>query len=120
MGDVLVVDDDPAIVEMVRAALDLEGIPSRSAADGRAALAAVETQRPAVILLDLNMPVMDGMQFCQALEEGPGRDDCAIVAMTASREVHRFREACAADDLLGKPFHLEDLYSVVARHRRRP
>lgn len=115
MPDVLVVDDDTAIVEMVSEALALEEIPHRTAANGEAALALVAEQRPKVILLDINMPVMDGPQFCQTLEAQQGREGIAIVVMTAAGDAARYRIECAADDVLGKPFHLDDLYSVVER-----
>ena len=116
MGDVLIVDDDAAIVEMVSAALEMEGIAHRMALNGQAALALVAQQRPAVILLDINMPVMDGLQFCAALDAEHGRDATAVVIMTAAREAPRLRDQCGADDMLGKPFNLDDLYAVVERH----
>ncbi len=119
MGGVLVVDDDPAIVAVVRDALAMEDIPHRTAADGREALAAVEAERPAVILLDMNMPVMDGVAFCRALDDGPGRDGSAVVVMTASTQARHYRVTCAADDVLPKPFSLDDLYAVVERHLAR-
>ena len=116
VADVLVVDDDEALRAMIAGALAGEGIPYRVARNGREAVERVAEQMPAVILLDMNMPVMDGVQFCQALQEGPGRDGCAIVVMTAAGQAARFRQMCAADDMLGKPFDLDDLYAVVERH----
>src|SRR5688500_5391852 len=103
MKNVLVVDDDASIRELIVAALDLDGIPCREAADGRAALALLAQQRPAVVLLDMDMPAMDGPSFRTALDHGGGRDDIAIVVMTASDRAARFREVCVADDTLGKP-----------------
>ena len=120
MHGVLVVDDDPAIVEVVSEALSMEDIPHRTAANGKEALAAVEAERPDVILLDINMPVMDGVAFCRALDEGPGRDHSAIVVMTAYNQAPRYRVACAADDVLPKPFSLDVLYTVVERYLARP
>ena len=120
MRGVLVVDDDADILDMVTEALALEAIPHRTAADGREALAVVAAERPAVILLDINMPVMDGMAFCRALDDDLGRDGSAVVVMTASTQAPRYREACAADDVLGKPFSLDALYAVVARHLPQP
>ena len=118
MRDILVVDDDVDIAEMVSEALELEDIPCRTVSDGQAALAAIAAERPALILLDMNMPVMDGVQFCRALESSLGRDGSAIVVMTASRDAPGFRDRCGADDVLGKPFSLDDLYAVVQRHLR--
>ena len=119
MTDVLIVDDDPAITEMVGEALALEGIPHRAAGNGHEALALLAEHRPRLILLDINMPVMDGVAFCGALDDGQSRDGIALVVMTAARDAQRFREMCAADDVLGKPFHLDDLYAVVRRYMTR-
>src|SRR3712207_3579145 len=119
MAGVLVVDDDPAIVAVVSEALSMEDIPHRIATNGKEALAAVEAERPAVILLDINMPVMDGVAFCRALDEGPGRDGSALVVMTASTQARQYRVSCAADDVLPKPFSLDGLYTVVEHYLAR-
>jgi len=116
MGDVLVVDDDPNVRDFVGFALEAAGIPARTAAHGAQALARVAEARPGVILLDRDMPVMDGEAFCKALDATLGRDGTAVVAMTASQRAAQFRDRCHADDLLGKPFDLDDLYTVVRRH----
>jgi CheY-like chemotaxis protein len=86
------------------------------ATHGAEALARVEERRPAVILLDINMPVMDGPTFCAALDAGPGRSSIAVVLMTAGRDAHRLRDQTAADAVLAKPFSLDDLYTVVERY----
>ncbi len=116
MDDVLVVDDDPSVREFIGFALTAEGIPTRTAEHGQQALAQVAERRPDVILLDRDMPVMDGEAFCAALDARSGRDGTAVVAMTASHRAMQFRNRCRADDLLGKPFDLDELYAVVGRH----
>jgi CheY-like chemotaxis protein len=116
MRDVLIVDDDVAIVEMVSAALELEGVPHRSAHHGAAALALVAEHSPSLILLDINMPVMDGVQFCRELDARQARNGAAIVVMTASRDADRHSIDCAADGVLDKPFDLDDLYAMLVRH----
>ncbi len=69
-----------------------------------------------MILLDINMPVMDGLQFCRSLDAKQGRDGIAVIIMTAARDAAQYRAACGADGILGKPFQLDDLYSVVDRY----
>ncbi len=59
---------------------------------------------------------MDGLQFCDIFDAALGRDGTAVVVMTASTRAVQFRDACHADDLLGKPFDLDDLYTVIGRH----
>ena len=120
MGDVLVVDDDPSVRDFIGFALAAEGIPYRTAEHGERALACVAERRPGVILLDLDMPVMDGRQFCATLDTTLGRDGTTMVVMTASGRVRQFQAACHADAALGKPFDLDDLYAVVAHAHQRP
>ena len=115
MRDVLVVDDDANVRDFIGFALGAAGIPYRTAAHGEQALASVRDARPGVILLDRDMPVMDGVQFCTALDTMLGRDGTAIVAMTASGRVQQFQAACSADDCLPKPFDLDDLYHRLER-----
>lgn len=115
MSDVLVVDDDPGIRALVSSALALDDIPHRTAQDGAAALALIEQQRPALVLLDINMPVLDGLSLCRVLGERGEREGLAIVVMTASVYAELYERQCAADGRLIKPFDLDDLYAVVER-----
>ncbi len=83
-GDVLVVDDDTDARSRMRVALERDGWGVVEAGDGRQALDQVATSRPAVVLLDLNMPVMDGFAFLQRFRELPGCSDIPVVVLTAS------------------------------------
>ena len=116
MDDVLVVDDDPNVRAFIGFALEAEGIPFRTAEHGGQALARIAEARPGVILLDRDMPVMDGVRFCDTLDATLGRDGTAVVAMTASGQTEEFKAVCHAADRLGKPFNLDDLYAVVGRY----
>lgn len=116
MDDVLIVDDDRAIVEMVCAALAMEGVPYRVARNGAEALALVAAARPAVILLDVNMPVLDGPGFCAAFDGQYGRGETAVVIMTAGRDAQRICAEVGATTCLPKPFDLTALYTVVERY----
>ncbi len=116
MADVLVVDDDPAIREVISAALSMDAIPHRTADNGAAALTLVAEQLPALVLLDINMPVLDGVRFCRVLEEQGARRGMAVVVMTAAGDAARYEGECGADGRLAKPFDLTDLYAVVDRY----
>ncbi len=82
-GDVLVVDDNPDTRLHLRTALERDGWTVREAANGREALASVGRALPSVVLLDLEMPVMDGFAFLRAFRERDGCRDIPVVVITA-------------------------------------
>jgi CheY-like chemotaxis protein len=86
---VLVVDDDPDILEAICDILETEGYEVARARHGEEALMRVEARRPAVILLDLMMPVMDGVAFAQALRLRPAVRDVPIVVISADGNPQR-------------------------------
>jgi DNA-binding response OmpR family regulator len=118
---VLLVDDDDAIRRAVGAGLELEGFRVVKASGGRAALAANESVRPAVILLDLAMPDLDGLEVLAALRDAG--DDVPVCVLSARDEVEdRVRGLQAgADDYIVKPFAIEEVTArLQALMRRRP
>ncbi len=118
---VLLVDDDPAIRRTVGEGLELEGFKVVRASGGRAALAAVESVGPAVMLLDLAMPDLDGLEVLHRLRERG--DDLPVCVLSARDEVgDRVRGLEAgADDYVVKPFALEEVAARLhALLRRRP
>ena len=118
---VLLVDDDDAIRRAVGAGLELEGFRVVKASGGRAALAANESVRPAVILLDLAMPDLDGLEVLAALRDAG--DDVPVCVLSARDEVEdRVRGLQAgADDYVVKPFAIEEVTArLQALMRRRP
>ncbi len=118
---VLLVDDDAAIRRAVGAGLELEGFRVVRASGGRAALAANDSVRPAVILLDLAMPDLDGLEVLARLRGGG--DDVPVCILSARDEVDdRVRGLQAgADDYVVKPFALEEVTARLhALLRRRP
>jgi CheY-like chemotaxis protein len=113
--DVLVVEDDPDMLDAIQVALDHGGYPSRSAANGKQALDAVQERMPRLILLDMLMPVMDGWQFAQELHARHG-ETIPIVVMTAPDHLRARTEEIGAQEVLPKPFDLNRLLRVVARY----
>lgn len=115
-GPVLVVDDDPGIRRFITLILEEEGYQVVTAENGRDAFARIAAERPALVLLDLNMPVMTGWELHATLREhGLG---IPIVYMTAGQRAREEATRHHADGALPKPFDLPDLLDVVARFVR--
>jgi len=114
-ADVLVVDDDPDLREIVRMMLDCSGYQVRCAGNGKEAVEAVANRMPAVVLLDMLMPVMDGWQCARELRARYGRSVPIVVVTAAEHARARADQVGDVDDVLSKPFDMDDLLRVVAR-----
>jgi CheY-like chemotaxis protein len=110
---VLVVDDDPAIRNVVSELLVDEGYDVRPAANGRDALAVLATWRPAVILLDLMMPEMDGWAFLARQRLDLELVRIPVIVMSASYSPQSGAGRIAAADLVTKPFAIDQLLAKV-------
>ena len=119
-GSILVVDDEPTIGEVVSAYLRRAGYETRVAADGHAALAAVAERSPDLIVLDLMLPGVDGLEVMRRVRERPDRSS-AIILLTAkgveSDRVTGLR--LGADDYVVKPFSPAELVARVDAVLRR-
>ncbi|SET79789.1 two-component system, OmpR family, alkaline phosphatase synthesis response regulator PhoP [Hymenobacter actinosclerus] len=118
---ILVVDDDPDIVELLEYNLRKEGYAVASAADGRQALDVAQQFGPDIVLLDVMMPKLDGIAACRQLRELPRFKDTYIIFLTARAE--EFSEVAAfdagADDFIAKPIKPRALLSRLAAYVRR-
>ncbi|HAR65900.1 MAG TPA: DNA-binding response regulator [Lentisphaeria bacterium] len=103
---ILIVDDEPDIREMLRHVLECEGFKVQEAANGEAALALVEAACPALVLLDLMMPVLDGHQTCYRLKANPKSKHIPVIMLTAKSDEtdEVIGLAMGADDYIAKPF----------------
>lgn len=117
-GDVLVVDDERDLVESMVRLLRIAGYPARSARNGVEALEAVSEAKPAVVLLDILMPVMDGWECARELRARYDRD-LPIVIVTAAEHIQARCREIDADDVLAKPFDLQQLLEVVSGYTPR-
>ena len=115
IGPILVVDDDDNIRALVNMALVDEGYSVLTAINGTAALKAVEQTPPALILLDMRMPVMDGWQFAQAYHQ-MDPPHAPIITMTAARDAAVSAQQINASGFLSKPFDIDDLIAIVHEH----
>jgi CheY-like chemotaxis protein len=111
---VLVVNDDRDIVQLLEVALELEGYTVLSAV-GAEALRLAHERQPDVILLDLMMPVMDGVEVSRRLRADPSTALIPVIVMSAHERLDTTGNLIPAQDQLPKPFGLNDLYSTVGR-----
>jgi len=109
---VLVVDDDPDILDALSEILEAEGYDVQRARNGREALQRLEQGLPDLVLLDLMMPVMDGWEFARSLDPGARPP---IIVLSADRNVSAKAKEIGALGWLAKPFELSDLLTAVRR-----
>ncbi len=118
-GPVLVVEDDPDLRALEAELLSSAGYRVTTAADGLEALDRAEEERPALVLLDMRMPRMDGWKFAAAFRERYG-DACPIVVVTAAEDARRRAEEVGASGWLAKPFDVDEVLREVERHVASP
>ena len=110
---ILVVDDDPSILEVVSEILSDEGYDVATASNGAEALDTVERSSPSLVLLDMRMPVLDGWGFARTLKDR--QIQLPILVMTAAQDASRWADEIGAAGYLAKPFDLPALLDAVER-----
>ena len=121
---ILVADDDPAVRDSLRRSLEFNGYDVTTAEDGPTTLEAVDANRPDLLLLDVNMPHVDGLEVCRRLRASG--NDVPVLMLTARVEVgdRVLGLDAGADDYLAKPFALEELLAraraLLRRNRSEP
>jgi len=115
---IMVVDDDQNIGELLRLYLEKEGFTAVVMQDGEAALAAFDSEKPDLILLDVMMPRLDGWQVCREIRK---KSQCPIIMITAKGEVFDrvLGLELGADDYVVKPFETKEVIARIKAVLRR-
>ncbi|WP_297800750.1 response regulator transcription factor [uncultured Brevundimonas sp.] len=115
---VLVVDDDPHIRDLLTFALGKAGLATREAGDGEQALASIDAQQPDLVILDINMPRMDGIEVCRRIR---AQGDLPVLFLSSrDDEIDRILGIeLGADDYVVKPFSPREVVARVAAILRR-
>ena len=110
---ILVVDDDSDFREGLRAALEMKGYQVEEAANGKDALEQIEKKPPLLVLLDLQMPVMNGRELLQKLRAAPDTKDVPVVIISGFGFEWE-AELMGAQGYIGKPFEPQELEATIA------
>ena len=118
---VLIVDDNPQNLKLAKVILSGEGYAVKTATDAEEALLVLESFTPRVILMDLQLPRMDGLELTRLLKADPVHRETIIIALTAYAMKGDRLKALAAgcDDYISKPLDIDALVRVIADHLSR-
>ena len=112
---ILIIDDEPDIVEIVRHRLEQDGYSIVSAVDGLKGLALVREQAPDLILLDVMMPGIDGFAVARVLKNNPQTAAIPLIMLTAKADFHSVAQGwnVNVDNYITKPFDLDELARAI-------
>ena len=116
---ILVVDDDPHLRETIQWCLEDEGLTVETAADGQQAVERATRSRPALILLDMGLPILSGEEAADQIRAAYGGAPPPIVVITAAGSAAEKARRCRAVAYIPKPFNIADLAETVLRHMER-
>ena len=112
---ILVVDDEPNIVQTLQDRLEMNEYDVITACNGQEGLEQAVREKPDIILLDVIMPLMDGLEMLEALRKEPDCDDIAVIMLTARSQTQDIARAnaCNIEDYIVKPFDLSELLEKI-------
>jgi DNA-binding response OmpR family regulator len=112
---VLVIDDDPVILKLLEVNFELEGFTVLTAVDGEVGLALATAEQPDIVVSDVMMPNMSGLELATALKADPATAAIPVVLLSAKAQVHDVRAGmdAGADDYVTKPFEPLELVARV-------
>ncbi len=113
MYKILVVDDDQSILDSMEIALNLQGYEVETTIRGEETFARINSSRPDLILMDVYLSGMDGREICKQIKENADTKDIPVIIFSANRSMKEVFEESGANDFIGKPFNMDELYEKV-------
>lgn len=117
-ADILIVDDTPANLQFLAAMFKMRGYTTRAALNGELAIHAIKNKLPDLILLDVRMPDIDGIEVCKRIKADPAFADIPIIFVSGEDEPQNKVKAFSSGgvDYITRPFHVEEVISRVTTH----
>ena len=114
---ILIVDDEPDLLELVRDTLEMAGYTVITASDGEEGLKSITEDSPDLVILDIKMPKIDGMEVLERVRKNPLLNELPVIMLTSLKGEGIIREAkeVGANDYIVKPFNQIDLLNRVKR-----
>jgi len=114
---ILIVEDEPSLLKLESILLTLKGYDVKGVGDGQAALDAVATMKPDLLLLDIMLPEVNGFEICRQLKANEATCNIPVVMLTAKKskeDIDRGKQV-GADDYITKPFKSENVVTTIQR-----
>ena len=113
MYKILVVDDDPSILDAMEIALNLQGYEVETTTKGEETFSRIASFHPDLILMDVYLSGMDGREICKQIKEEEKTKDIPVIIFSANKSMKEVFEESGANDFIGKPFNMDELYNKV-------
>lgn len=116
LNKILVVDDEPNIVQTLKERLEMNDFKVFTASNGKEGFEAALKEQPDIILLDIIMPVMDGLEMLEKLRQNDKGKDLSVIMLTARSQIEDITRAnsCGIEDYIVKPFDLSELLEKIS------
>ena len=113
MLKILVVDDDPSILDSMEVALNLQGYEVEAISNGEETFSKIESFSPDLVLMDVYLSGMDGRDICKQIKSDEKTKELPVVIFSADKSMKQVFKDCKADDFIGKPFRMDEMYDKI-------
>lgn len=113
MYKILVVDDDQSILDSMEIALSLQGYEVETTTKGEETFSKIESFKPDLIFMDVYLSGMDGREICKQIKERDDTKHIPVIIFSANKSMKEVFEESGANDFIGKPFNMDELYDKV-------